>query len=285
MSHLKAIYVFTHDSIGLGEDGPTHEPVEQLAGLRALPNLTLFRPADPNETAEAWAFAVQHPGPTTLVLTRQVVPNLDRSRAKEPGVARGAYILSEPEDGSADVILIGTGSEVGLCVKAQEELKKQGVKARVVSMPSWDLFAAQDESYRDSVLPKQMKKRVAVEAASPLGWHRWTGDEGPSLAWNDSAHPRRAKRFCNTSASNEKLQICALNLSPEPKGLTLLLLVYWGGSGRARIMKRPLKAHSGGITAIRKVVSFCACTHHRAFAPKLSGAKRNLARRNRSDAR
>ncbi len=178
LSHLKAIYVFTHDSIGLGEDGPTHEPVEQLAGLRALPNLTLFRPADPNETAEAWAFAVQHPGPTTLVLTRQVVPNLDRSRAKEPGVARGAYILSEPEDGAADVILIGTGSEVGLCVKAQEELKKQGVKARVVSMPSWDLFAAQDESYRESVLPKQMKKRVAVEAASPLGWHRWTGDEG-----------------------------------------------------------------------------------------------------------
>jgi transketolase len=178
LSHLKAIYVFTHDSIGLGEDGPTHEPVEQLAGLRAMPGLTLFRPADPNETAEAWAFAVQHDGPTTLVLTRQAVPNLDRSRATEPGVARGAYILAEAEGGSADVILIGTGSEVGLCVKAQEELKKQGVKARVVSMPSWDLFAAQDESYRESVLPKQIRKRVAVEAASPLGWHRWTGDEG-----------------------------------------------------------------------------------------------------------
>jgi transketolase len=178
LSRLKAVYVFTHDSIGLGEDGPTHEPVEQLAGLRAMPGLTLFRPADPNETAEAWAFAVQHDGPTTLVLTRQVVPNLDRSRATEPGVARGAYILAEAEGGSAEVILIGTGSEVGLCVKAQEELKKQGVKARVVSMPSWDLFAAQDEAYRESVLPKQIKKRVAVEAASPLGWHRWTGDEG-----------------------------------------------------------------------------------------------------------
>jgi transketolase len=178
LSRLKVIYVFTHDSIGLGEDGPTHEPVEQLAGLRAMPNLTLFRPADPNETAEAWAFAVQHDGPTTLVLTRQAVPNLDRSRATEPGVARGAYILAEAEGGSADVILIGTGSEVGLCVKAQEELKKQGVKARVVSMPSWDLFAAQDDSYRESVLPKQIRKRVAVEAASPLGWHRWTGDEG-----------------------------------------------------------------------------------------------------------
>jgi transketolase len=178
LSRLKAIYVFTHDSIGLGEDGPTHEPVEQLAGLRAMPDLVLFRPADPNETAEAWAFAVEHPGPTTLVLTRQVVPHLDRSRATEPGVARGAYILSEAEGGAPDVILIGTGSEVGLCVKAQEALKKQGVKARVVSMPSWDLFSAQDQSYRDSVLPEQIKKRVAVEAASPLGWSRWTGDEG-----------------------------------------------------------------------------------------------------------
>jgi transketolase len=178
LSRLKVIYVFTHDSIGLGEDGPTHEPVEQLAGLRAMPDLTVLRPADPNETAEAWAFAVAHDGPTTLVLTRQVVPQLDRSRATEPGVARGAYILAEAEGGPADVILIGTGSEVGLCVKAQEELKKQGVKARVVSMPSWDLFAAQDPSYRESVLPKQIKKRVAVEAASPLGWTRWTGDEG-----------------------------------------------------------------------------------------------------------
>jgi transketolase len=178
LSHLKVIYVFTHDSIGLGEDGPTHEPVEQLAGLRAMPDLTVFRPADPNETAEAWAFAVKHDGPTVLVLTRQLVPHLDRGRAIEPGVARGAYVLADAEGGPADVILIGTGSEVGLCVKAQEALKSQGVKARVVSMPSWDLFAAQDQSYRDSVLPKQIKKRVAVEAASPFGWDRWTGDEG-----------------------------------------------------------------------------------------------------------
>ena len=178
LSKLKAVYVFTHDSIGLGEDGPTHEPVEQLAGLRAMPDLVVLRPADPNETAESWAFAVQHDGPTLLVLTRQVVPHLDRSRAKEPGIVRGAYVLSEAEGGAAEVILIGTGSEVGLCVKAQEKLKDQGVKARVVSMPSWDLFAAQDPAYRESVLPKQIKKRVAVEAASPLGWHRWTGDEG-----------------------------------------------------------------------------------------------------------
>jgi transketolase len=177
LSRLKVVYVFTHDSIGLGEDGPTHQPVEQLAGLRAMPDLIVFRPADPNETAEAWAFAVQHDGPTVLVLTRQVVPHLDRSRATEPGVARGAYILSEPEGGAADVILMGTGSEVGLCVKAQEKLKEQGVRARVVSMPSWELFAAQDEAYRERVLPRQMQKRVAVEAASPLGWSRWTGDE------------------------------------------------------------------------------------------------------------
>ena len=181
LSRLKVIYVFTHDSIALGEDGPTHQPVEQLAGLRAMPDLVVFRPADANETAEAWAFAVQRNGPTVLVLTRQVVPHLDRSSAREPGVARGAYILAEAEGGAPDMILIGTGSEVSLCVKAQEKLKAEGVKARVVSMPSWELFAAQDESYRESVLPKQNKKRVAVEAASPLGWSRWTGDEGAIL--------------------------------------------------------------------------------------------------------
>jgi transketolase len=178
LSHLKAVYVFTHDSIGVGEDGPTHEPVEHLAGLRATPGLTVIRPADPNETAEAWAFAVQHSGATLLVLTRQSVPHLDRSNAKDPGVAKGAYILSEADGGSPDVILIGTGSEVYLCVKAQEKLKSYGVKARLVSMPSWDRFDAQDPSYRESILPKAVKKRVAVEAAAPLGWHHYVGDEG-----------------------------------------------------------------------------------------------------------
>jgi transketolase len=177
LSRLKAVYVFTHDSIGVGEDGPTHEPVEHLAGLRAIPGLTVIRPADPNETAEAWAFAVQHDGPTLLVLTRQNVPHLDRSNAKDPGAAKGAYILSDT-DGAPDVILIGTGSEVSLCVKAQENLKGSGVKARVVSMPSWELFEAQDESYREAVLPKTIKKRVTVEAASRFGWRRWAGDEG-----------------------------------------------------------------------------------------------------------
>ncbi|MBV9504108.1 MAG: transketolase [Acidobacteriia bacterium] len=178
LSQLKVFYVFTHDSIGVGEDGPTHEPVEQIAGLRAIPGLTVIRPADATETAEAWAFAVGHNGPTLFALTRQNVPHLDRSRAKQPGAAKGAYILSEAENGEPQIILIGTGSEVALCVKAQERLKTHGLGARVVSMPSWEIFAAQDDSYRESVLPKAIKKRVTVEAASPMGWHRWAGDEG-----------------------------------------------------------------------------------------------------------
>jgi transketolase len=178
LSRLKVVYVFTHDSIGLGEDGPTHQPIEHLAGLRAVPELTVIRPADANETVEAWAFAVQHDGPTLLVLTRQTVPHLDRGGAKDPGVSRGAYVLADAEDGSPDVILIGTGSEVSLCVQARDKLKSFGVKARIVSMPCWSLFEAQEDSYRESVLPRSIKKRVTVEAASPMGWHRWAGDEG-----------------------------------------------------------------------------------------------------------
>jgi transketolase len=177
LSKLKAFYVFTHDSVGVGEDGPTHEPVEQIAGLRAIPGLNLIRPADANETVEAWTVALQHDGPTLFALTRQNVPHLDRSAAKG-GVAQGAYILADAEGGAPDVILIGTGSEVALCQKAQAKLKDYGVKTRVVSMPSWNLFEAQDEAYRESVLPKAMKKRVTVEAAATLGWHKWAGDEG-----------------------------------------------------------------------------------------------------------
>ena len=178
LSRLKVIYVFTHDSIGLGEDGPTHQPIEHLAGLRGIPELTIIRPADANETTEAWAFAVRHNGPTLLVLTRQAVPHLDRTQAKDPDVTRGAYVLAEADGGSPDVILIGTGSEVSLCVTAREKLKGHGVQARVVSMPSWNLFENQDESYRESVLPRRIKKRVTIEAASPIGWHKWAGDEG-----------------------------------------------------------------------------------------------------------
>jgi transketolase len=177
LSGLKAIYVFTHDSIGLGEDGPTHQPIEHLAALRGIPDLTVIRPADPNEAAEAWAFAMEHGGPSVLVFTRQTVAHLDRSRAKTPGVVRGAYVLVDAA-GKPDVILIGTGSEVNLCVMAREKLKTLGVSARVVSMPSWSLFEAQEDSYRESVLPREIKKRVTVEAASTIGWHRWAGDEG-----------------------------------------------------------------------------------------------------------
>jgi len=178
LSELKCFYVFTHDSVGVGEDGPTHEPIEQIAGLRAIPGLNVMRPADANETSECWAVAIQHNGPTLFALTRQNVPHLDRSKAKDIDVAKGAYIISEADGGSPDVVLIGTGSEVSLCMRAQEKLQGYGVKARVVSMPSWFLFEKQDEAYRESVLPKALKKRVTVEAGSSYGWHRWAGDEG-----------------------------------------------------------------------------------------------------------
>jgi transketolase len=183
ISKLKVFYVFTHDSIGVGEDGPTHEPVEQLAGLRAIPGLTLIRPADANETADAWAFAMRHDGPTTIVLTRQNVPHLDRSGAKEPGVARGAYILRDTA-GAPDVILIGTGSEVSLCVEACNKLAAQGVKARVVNMPSMSLFEAQPPEYREAVLPREVKKRVTVEAGATFGWDRYAGESGKMIGLN-----------------------------------------------------------------------------------------------------
>jgi transketolase len=204
LSKLKAIYVFTHDSIALGEDGPTHQPVEHLAALRAVPDLTVIRPADPNETSEGWAVAVQRDGPTVLVLTRQAVPHLDRSGAKEAGVVRGAYVLADADGGSPDVILIGTGSEVQLCVEAKKKLEAYGVKARVVSMPSWELFLAQDEAYRESVLPKRIKARVTVEAGSPLGWHRWAGDQGAVIG---------VERFGASAPGEEVLQ--HLGFTPE----------------------------------------------------------------------
>ncbi len=183
LSKLKVFYVFTHDSVGVGEDGPTHEPVEQLTGLRAIPGLTVFRPADANETAEAWETAIQQSGPSLFALTRQNIPHLDRKTAKG-NVSKGGYILSEPEGGGPDLILIGTGSEVHLCMKAQEKLKEYGVKARVVSLPSWNLFESQDEAYQESVLPKTIKKRVTIEAASPFGWCKWAGEEGTIIGIN-----------------------------------------------------------------------------------------------------
>ncbi len=173
LSDVHVIYSWTHDSVGLGQDGPTHQPIEQLAACRAMPNLSVIRPADANETATAWRIAVDSDGPTALVLTRQAVPVLvgTAERAAE-GVARGAYVLAGPDDGPSDLVLIGTGSEVHVCTGAADLLAAEGVRSRIVSFPSWDLFDAQDEEYRTSVLPIGVP-RLAVEAASPFGWERY----------------------------------------------------------------------------------------------------------------
>ena len=174
------IYVFTHDSIGLGEDGPTHQPIEQLPALRAVPNTIVFRPGDANEVVEAWKIGLQTThGPVLLVLSRQAVPTLDRTKyAAASGVAKGAYVLADAPGGKPDVILIGTGSEVSLCVEAAEKLKAAGIGARVVSMPSWEIFESQDQSYKDSVLPPAVTARVSVEMSNPLGWERYVGTKG-----------------------------------------------------------------------------------------------------------
>ena len=179
MMRLPTIYVFTHDSIGLGEDGPTHQPVEQLIGLRAVPGLVVLRPADANEVAEAWRVIIGLDGPACLVLTRQKVPTLDRREfASAAGVARGAYVLADADKGRIDVILIGTGSEVAVCLAARQALAGEGIGARVVSMPSWELFERQGQAYRDELLPASVPARVAVEAASTLGWDRYVGPRG-----------------------------------------------------------------------------------------------------------
>jgi transketolase len=171
MSEWKEIFSFTHDSVGLGQDGPTHQPVEHLASLRAMPQLRLIRPADANETAAAWRIALESDGPTALVLTRQDVPVLPGT--DPDGVARGAYVLLDARE--PDVVLVGTGSEVALCVDAAGLLADQGLTSRVVSMPSWDLFAAQSDDYQTSVLPPEVPT-LAVEAAASLGWDRWADD-------------------------------------------------------------------------------------------------------------
>jgi transketolase len=181
LMRLPVIYVFTHDSIGLGEDGPTHQPIAQLAAARAIPNLLVIRPADANEVAEAWRVIMPLTGrPVALVLTRQNLPTVDRAKyAAASGLARGAYVLADAAKGAQpDVILLATGSEVGVCVAAYEKLAAEGVKARVVSMPCWELFEEQDAAYRESVLPKRVAARVAVEAAAELGWDRYIGPEG-----------------------------------------------------------------------------------------------------------
>jgi transketolase len=177
---LHVVFVFTHDSIGLGEDGPTHQPIEHLAALRAIPNLTVIRPCDANEAAEAWRVAVRHThGPVLFALSRQKVPTLDRSLfAPASGLARGAYVLAETTGRTPEIILIATGAEVHLALAAKAELEKQGRAVRLVSMPSTELFELQDLAYRESVLPPALRKRLAIEAAVPLGWHQWVGIDG-----------------------------------------------------------------------------------------------------------
>ncbi|MEJ0057238.1 MAG: transketolase [Bacteroidota bacterium] len=179
----RAIFVYTHDSIGLGEDGTTHQPVEQLISLRSIPNLTVIRPADANETAQAWRVAVEHTtGPTVIVLTRQGLPVLDQAKyGKATDLEKGAYILSDSAE-TPKVILVATGSEVALIMDAQAKLKEEGIPARVVSMPSWELFEKQDKSYKEKVFPPSIRKRLAVETGSPIGWHKYVTDEGAIIA-------------------------------------------------------------------------------------------------------
>src|SRR5271165_2366835 len=183
LMEIPSIFIFTHDSIGVGEDGPTHEPVEQLASLRAMPNLVVLRPGDANEVVESWKIIAQlQHQPVALVLTRQALPTFDRTKyGAASGTARGAYILADAPGGKPDVILMGTGSEVSLCVEAHERLKSEGIAARVVSMPSWDIFEKQDAAYKESVLPSSVTARVSVEMAATFGWERYVGLKGKKI--------------------------------------------------------------------------------------------------------
>jgi transketolase len=183
LMEIPCIFIYTHDSIGLGEDGPTHQPVEQLPSLRAMPGLIVMRPADANEVVEAWKVIIQlKHQPVALVLSRQALPTLDRSKyASASGVAKGAYILADASNGSPEVILMSTGSEVSLCIAAYETLKAEGIQARVVSMPSWEIFEKQDVSYRHQVFPPALKARVSVEQSATFGWSQYVGPTGKTI--------------------------------------------------------------------------------------------------------
>ncbi len=184
LMEIPTIYVFTHDSIGLGGDGPTHQPVEHLASFRAMPHMYVFRPADANEVAYTWRAVLRRKkGPSMMVLTRQKVPVLDREKyAPAEGVLRGAYVISKEKGHQPDVILIATGSEVSLALDTQDKLHDMDIDARVVSMPCWELFREQDDDYKNSVLPQHVHERVAVEAGASLGWREWVGDRGVVLS-------------------------------------------------------------------------------------------------------
>ena len=183
LSEYPSIFIYTHDSIGLGEDGPTHQPIEHLAALRAIPQLTVIRPGDAEETVFAWKFALENrKAPTVLVLCRQKLPIFDRKKyASASGLMRGAYVLSEASSGKPDLLLLATGSEVALALDTQTRLESEGIRCRVVSMPSWEIFAKQSQAYRDEVLPPSVKARLAIEMAIPMGWERWVGDQGDVL--------------------------------------------------------------------------------------------------------
>jgi transketolase len=180
---LRLIYVFTHDSVALGEDGPTHQPVEHIAGLRAIPGLTVIRPADANEAAEAWKVAIQHKeGPVALLMTRQAIPVIDRTRfSPAEGLKRGAYVLADSPSGRAEVLILATGSEVQIALAAHQKLKEEGISARLVSMPSWELFEKQPEEYKDRVIPREILLRVSIEAGATLGWHKYIGAWGEAI--------------------------------------------------------------------------------------------------------
>jgi transketolase len=183
LMEIPVIYIFTHDSIGVGEDGPTHQPVEQVLSLRAIPGLITLRPADANETVEAWKVLLQHQRePAVLVLSRQPLPTVDRAvYASASGVAKGAYVLADADGGKPSVILMASGSEVYLCMDAYQKLKAEGIQARVVSMPSWELFEKQSQEYRDSVFPPSVTARVSVEQGSTMGWSRYVGLTGRTI--------------------------------------------------------------------------------------------------------
>jgi transketolase len=215
LSHLGSIWVFTHDSIGVGEDGPTHQPVEQLAALRAIPNLITLRPADANEVAIAWQIAIQNRHrPTALVLTRQNLPTLDRTiYAPAEGLRKGAYVMADLGQGEPQLILMASGSEVGLIIQAGQRLAAQGISVRLVSFPSWELFSEQPAAYRDSVLPPKITRRLAVEAGVSQGWHRWTGTQGRVLALDRfGASAPAAEVFKNLGFSVEHIETIVLDM-------------------------------------------------------------------------
>jgi transketolase len=215
LSHCKVVYVWTHDSVGVGEDGPTHQPVEHLMSLRAMPNLILIRPADANETREAWKVALERQGgPVALVLTRQNVPILDQNKyGRAEGLRKGAYILTDNSDGNPELIIIASGSEVHVALETYEKLVAEGVKVRVVSMPSFELFEMQPKEYRDTVLPPAVRKRLAIEAGATLGWYKYVGTEGEVVGIDRFGASAPGKVVL------ERLGISAENLLSKAKAL------------------------------------------------------------------